>query len=134
MTVTLTAQDETTIRTAAWGTVTLLSFAGISGSAHKVATDASLALNAATGAVGHVIADKAGSVKIKGKSAAAIADQVLPALTESVRLLEAQDAAEAENFRNTITVAVAAANRAHKGEPGPVMAEMTRKIDEALGA
>ncbi|WP_026930049.1 hypothetical protein [Glycomyces tenuis] len=134
MTVNLSAQDETTIRTAAWGTVTLLSFAGIAGSAHKVGTEASLALNAATGAVGHVLAEQAGGVKIKGKSAAAIADQVLPALTASVKLLGEQDEAEAENFRTTITVAVEAANRAHKGEPSPTMAEMSRKITEALHA
>ncbi|THV27120.1 hypothetical protein [Glycomyces paridis] len=134
MTVELTAQDETTIRTAAWGTVTLLSFAGMSGSAHKVATDAALALNAATGVVGHVLAEKAHSVKIKGKSAAAVADQVLPALTASVALLAAQDGAEAENFRSTINVAVAAAERAHKGEPSPTLAEMIRKINGALDA
>lgn len=134
VTVTLTDQDKTTIRTAAYGAVTLLSFAGIAGSAHKVATDGSLALAAATGTVGHVLAEKTRDLKLKGKSAAAVADYVLPALTDSVRLLRAQDPAEAENFRTAVTVAVAAANRAHKGEPSPTMAEMTRKIDEALDA
>ena len=135
MSITLTVQDQTVIRTAAYGTVTLMSFAGIAGSAHKVSTDGSLALAAATGAVGHALAGaKAKDLKFPGKSAAAIADQVLPAITESVQLLEAQDPAEAENFRSTITVVLEAATRAHKGAPSPVMAEMTRKINEALNA
>jgi hypothetical protein len=134
MTVNLTAQDHTTIRTAAFGAVTLLSFAGLAGSAHKVATDGSLAYASATGAVGHVLASKKNDFKLQAKSAAVLADQVLPALTDSVRLLEAQDAAEAQNFKTTVTTAVEAANRAHKGEPSPSMAEMTRKITEALNA
>jgi hypothetical protein len=132
MSINLTAQDQTTIRTAAYGAVTLLSFAGIAGSAHRVATDGTLAFASATGEVGRVLASKRRDFKLKGKSAADYADYVLPALGESVRLLEAQDAAEAENFRTTITVAVAAANRAHKGAPSPTMAAMTRKITEAL--
>jgi hypothetical protein len=130
----LSTADQTTVATAAWGTVTLLSIAGIAGSTHKVATDASLALNATTGAVGHAIADNPKAAKIKGKNAADIADQVLPALTESVRILEAHDPAEAENFRNTITVVIEAANRAHKGEPSPTLAEMARKVTEAVNA
>ncbi|PRY60979.1 hypothetical protein [Glycomyces artemisiae] len=134
MTVELTAHDKTTIRTAAYGAVTLMSYAGIAGSAHKVATDGTLALTAATGAVGHVLAEKKRDFKLQAKSSAALADQVLPALTDSVKLLEAQDPAEAENFRRTITVAIAAANRAHRGEPSPTMADMTRKITEALDA
>jgi hypothetical protein len=133
MTINLTAQDEITIRTAAYGTVSLLSAAGIAGSAHKIGTDASLALAATTGAVGHVVANAKG-MKLKGKSTAELADQVFPAITESVRLLEAQDPAEAENFRTTIGVVIDAANRAHKGEPSPTMAEMTRKINEARNA
>jgi hypothetical protein len=134
MSINLTAQDKSTIRTAAFGAVTLLSFAGIAGSAHRVATEGSLAYASATGEVGHVLASKQNDFNVKGKSAAAIADYVLPALSESVALLKAQDEAEAENFRTTVTIAVEAANRAHKGEPSPVMAEMTRKITEALNA
>ncbi|MEU5871727.1 hypothetical protein AB0A73_09225 [Glycomyces sp. NPDC047369] len=133
MTVEITAQDEITIRTAAWGTVSLLAAAGIAGSAHKVATDAALALNATTGAVGHVVASAKGA-KLKGKSTAALADEVFPALTASVKLLEAQDPAEAENFRSTIAVVIEAAERAHKGAPSPTLAEMARKINEALAA
>ncbi|MDN3241012.1 hypothetical protein [Glycomyces tritici] len=134
MNVTLTAQDHTTIRTAAFGAVTLMSFAGIAGSAHKVATDGTLAYAAATGAVGHVLASKKNDFKLSAKSAAALADQVLPALTASVHLLQEQDAEEAANFRTTVVTAVEAATRAHKGEPGPSMAAMARKITEALDA
>ncbi|THV28370.1 hypothetical protein [Glycomyces paridis] len=128
----LTAQDKSVIRTAAFGAVTLMSYAGIAGSAHKVATEGTLAFASATGAVGHVLAAKTHDFKLKAKSAATLADQVLPALTASVTLLEAHDPAEAENFRTTINVAIAAANRAHKGAPSPAMAAMTAKIDTAL--
>ncbi|MQM28343.1 hypothetical protein [Glycomyces albidus] len=130
--LTLTAQDEITIRTAAWGTVSLMSAAGIAGSAHKVGTDASLALASATGAVGHVVASAKGA-KLKGKSTAELADHVFPALTESVRIL-GQDPEELENFRTLIGIVIDAANRAHRGGPSPVMAEMARKINEALDA
>jgi hypothetical protein len=134
MSINLTAQDQATIRTAAYGAVTLLSFAGLAGSAHRVATDGTLALASATGTVGHVLASKKRDIKFKGKSAAAIADQVLPALTASVRLLEAQDAAEAENFRSVVRIAVEAAGRAHQGVPSPTMAAMTATITDALDA
>ena len=134
MTVELTTRDKSTIRTAAFGAITLMSYAGIAGSAHKVATGGSLALAAATGAVGHVLAGKQRDFKLQAKSSAALADQVLPALTASVKLLKEQDPSEADHFRRTVTVAVEAANRAHKGEPSPTMAAMTRKITEALDA
>lgn len=134
MSINLTAADKSTIRTAAFGAVTLMAYAGIAGSAHKVATDGSLSYAAATGTVGHVLAEKKKDFKLEAKSAAALAEQVLPALAESVALLKAQDADEAENFRSTVTVAIEAATRAHKGEPSPSMAEMSRKISEALDA
>jgi hypothetical protein len=51
-----------------------------------------------------------------------------------VHLLQEQDAQEAANFRTTVVTAVEAATRAHKGEPGPSMAAMARKITEALDA
>ncbi|GAA2264117.1 hypothetical protein GCM10009853_016810 [Glycomyces scopariae] len=132
-TTTFSAQDVTTIRTAAWGAVSLMSAAGIAGSAHRVGTDASLALVAATGPVGHVVASAKGA-KLKGKSTAELADQVFPALTASVALLEARDPAEAEEFRSLIGIVVEAANRAHRGGPSPVMDDMSRKIAEAMNA
>ncbi|MGW0805789.1 hypothetical protein ACWD0F_22315, partial [Nonomuraea sp. NPDC002799] len=62
---------------------------------------------------------------------AAIADHVLPALTAAMSLLGKQDPAEAGNFRRTVLVAVEAATQ---GRPSPTLAEMARKITEALDA
>ncbi|MET8908950.1 hypothetical protein [Micromonospora sp. NPDC004551] len=134
MSVTLTDQDKQTLRTAAYGAVSLLSAADAAGSPHKVATDGSIALSSATGLVGHVLAEKSKLKHLNGRSVAEIADHVLPALTAATSLLREQDPAEADNFRRTVIVAVEAATRAHKGEPSPTMAEMTRKITEALDA
>ncbi|MGG7569565.1 hypothetical protein [Streptomyces sirii] len=132
MSLTLTDQDKLTLRTAAYGAVSLLAAADATGSPHKVATDGSIALASATGQVGHVLAEKSKVGNVDGKSVAEIADQVLPALTAAMSLLKLQDPAEADNFRSTVTVAIEAATRAHKGEPGPTMAAMTRKITGAL--
>ncbi|AWN24943.1 hypothetical protein [Streptomyces sp. NEAU-S7GS2] len=134
MSISLTDQDKLTLRTAAYGAVTLLSAADAAGSPHKVATDGSIALSSATGLVGHVLAEKPKGAKLDSKSVAGIADQVLPALTAAMSLLKRQVPAEADNFRSTVLVAIEAATRAHKGEPSPTMAEMTRKITEALDA
>ncbi|MFJ1708441.1 hypothetical protein [Kitasatospora sp. NPDC088346] len=62
------------------------------------------------------------------------ADQVLPALTAAMVLLKRLDQAEAENFRSTVLVALDAATRGLKGDPGPVLADITRKITSALDA
>ncbi|TQF07552.1 hypothetical protein E6W39_24740 [Kitasatospora acidiphila] len=132
-TLTLTAQDKATLRTAAYGAVSLLTAAGAAGGKpHRIATDGSIALASVTGAVGHVLAEKPGAVKLDGKNVAAIADQVLPALTEAMSLLKRQDPAEADNFRSTVAVALQAAT--HRCEPTPTMADMTRKITSALDA
>jgi hypothetical protein len=134
MSITLTDQDKLTLRTAAYGAVTLLAAAGATGSPHKIATDGSIALSSATGLVGHVLAEKSKIGDLNGKSVAAIADQVLPALTAAMSLLKKADPAEADNFRSTVLVAIEAATRAHKGEPGPTLTDMTRKITGALDA
>ncbi|WP_020578768.1 hypothetical protein [Actinopolymorpha alba] len=134
MSITLADQDNLTLRTAAHGAVSLMAAAGAAGSPHKVATAGSIALASATGLVGHVLAEGSQGTKLDSKSVATIADQVLPALTESMNLLKKQDPAEAENFRNTVLVAIEAATRAHKGEPSPTMTDITRKITEALDA
>ncbi|MFF5209313.1 hypothetical protein [Streptosporangium sp. NPDC000396] len=133
MSVTLTDQDKLTLRIAAWGAVSLMSAAGAAGSAHKAATEGSIALTSATGLVGHVLTKAPKGVKY-GKSTAALADQVLPALTAAMSLLKQQEPAEADNFRRTVIVAVEASARTHQGEPSPTMAEMARKITEALDA
>ncbi|MEU4228515.1 hypothetical protein AB0F17_29840 [Nonomuraea sp. NPDC026600] len=133
MSITLTDQDKLTLRTAAWGAVSLMSAAGAAGSAHKVATHGSIALTSATGPVGHVLTKAPRDVKW-GKSVADLADQVLPALTAAMSLLKQQDPAEAGNFRSTVTVAIEAAAQTHQGQPSPTMTEMARKITEALDA
>ncbi|MFC9998325.1 hypothetical protein [Nocardia sp. NPDC127526] len=131
ITAALTDQDKATLRTAAYGAVSLMS---ATGGAHKSSTAASIALTSATGLAGHVLASaKAKDIKLKGKNVAELADQVLPALSAAVQLLEQQDPAEAENFRRIVLVAIDAADHARKGQAGPIAAEMARKITAALG-
>lgn len=136
MSVTLTAQDQATLRTAAYGAVSLITAtSAVSGSAHKAATGGTLALAAATGSVGHVLAGvKAKDIELPGKNVAELADRVFPALTAAMNLLKQRDAAEADNFRSTVLVAVETATRTHKGAPSPTLTEMTRKITAALDA
>lgn len=134
MSLTLTDQDKLTLRTAAYGAVTLMSAADSAGKPHKAATEGSIALSSATGQIGHVLAEYPKDMKLDGKSVAAIADQVLPALTSAMALLQQQNAAEADNFRRTVLIAAEAAARTHQGRPSPTVTEMIRKITEALHA
>ncbi|NYI05800.1 hypothetical protein [Allostreptomyces psammosilenae] len=134
MSVTLTAQDKNTLRTAAYGAVSLLAAAGATSSPHKIATEGSIALNSATGLVGHVLAEKTKDIKLKGKSVAALADQVLPALTEAMGLLKKQDPTEADNFRGAVVIAIESATQSLKRQPSPALVDMTRKITEAIDA
>ncbi|MGH4033437.1 hypothetical protein ACQB60_31380 [Actinomycetota bacterium Odt1-20B] len=129
---TLTTEDKNTLRTAAYGAVSLLAAADATGSPHKVATHGTLALNAATGPIGHVLAEKSKIKGLYGKSTADLADHVLPALTAAMALLSEQVPAEAANFRSIVTVAVDAATQARKGAPSPAVAAMIRKINGAL--
>ncbi|WP_067543656.1 hypothetical protein [Nocardia crassostreae] len=129
ITVTLTDQDKATLRTAAYGAVSLIS---ATGAAHKASVAGSIALTSATGLVGHVLAAKARDIKLTVKNVAQLADQVLPALTAAVGLLQQQDPNEAESFRTTVLVAVDAA--LHSGKGGPATIEMARKITAALDA
>src|SRR5688572_17277755 len=105
----LTDEDRTTLRTAAYGAVTLLSTADAGGSPHKVATAGFLALNSAIGPIGYVLAEKSKVRHLNGRSVAEIADHVLPALTASTVLLAKQDPAQADSFRDIVAVAVDAA-------------------------
>lgn len=130
MSLALTDQDKTTLRTAAYGAVTLLA---ATGNPHKIATAGSMALTSATGQVGHVLATYPEGKDLAGKSTAEIADHVLPALTAAMHLLNKQAPAEADNFRRSVLVAVEA-SQTHQSKPGPTTAEMTRKITEALDA
>ncbi|NRQ30887.1 hypothetical protein HII36_03410 [Nonomuraea sp. NN258] len=130
MTINLTDQDKLTLRTAAWGAVSLISAASAGNSAHKAATEASIALTSATGLIGHVLAKAPKGVNW-GKTVAELADHVLPALTASAALLKQQAPDEADNFRRTILVAIEAAGH---GNPNPTATEMARKITEAIDA
>ncbi len=133
MTITLTEQDQSTLRLAAYGAVTLLAAAGAAGgSPHKMATNGSIALGAATGLVGHVLAKHPKAKDLNGKSVAEIADRVLPALTASMSLLKGHSPAEADNFRGAVVTAIGAAT--HRSEPSPVVADMITKITKALDA
>ncbi|MBF6182890.1 hypothetical protein [Nocardia otitidiscaviarum] len=130
-TVTLTDNDQATVRTAAYGAVALMAAAG---APHKGISHGSAALTSATGLVGHVLAAKSRDIQLPGKTTADLADQVLPALTAAVHLLGAHSPTEAANFRDTVLVAVDAAAKAGKREPGPAVAAMGRKIAAALDA
>ncbi|TQM29712.1 hypothetical protein [Nocardia bhagyanarayanae] len=130
ITVTLTDQDKSTLRIAAYGAVSLMAAAG---APHKAITHGSIALTSATGLVGHVLAAKSKDIHLQGKSVAELADQVLPSLTTAMRLL-GKYPGEADNFRGTVLVAVEAAAAPRKGESSPAMAVMARKITAALDA
>ncbi|WP_433180482.1 serine hydrolase domain-containing protein [Actinoallomurus sp. CA-150999] len=131
MSITLSDQDKSTLRTAAYGALSLMVAA--TGSPRKAAANASIALTAATGLVGHVLAAKAKDIELKGKTVAELADRVLPALTAAMKLLGEQAPAEADNFRCTILLAIEAAH-VHPDEPSTITAEMARKITAALDA
>ncbi|WP_330183383.1 hypothetical protein OHB26_06870 [Nocardia sp. NBC_01503] len=129
MSINLTAQDTATLRTAAYGAVSLYSAA--SSKPHKVSATGTVALLSATGPVGHALSAKARDIKLTGKNVAELADQVLPALSAAVTLLAEQDPAEAENFRSTVLVAIDTA-AVEADQSSPAAAEMTRKISVAL--
>ncbi|MEU2014123.1 hypothetical protein, partial [Nocardia sp. NPDC019302] len=120
MSITLSAQDKSTLRTAAYGAVSLI--AAATGSPRRAATSATIALTSATGLIGHVLATNAKDIELNGKTVAELADRVLPALTAAMRLLREQAPAEAGNFRSTILLALDAA-QVEPGKTGIVTAE-----------
>ncbi|MEV6068389.1 hypothetical protein AB0L82_17695 [Nocardia sp. NPDC052001] len=128
-TVTLTDQDKSVLRSAAYGAVSLLAAAGAKGNAQ-----ASIALTSATGVVGHVLSAKSRDIVLPGKTVAEFAEHVFPNLTAAMAILERQSPAEADNFRSTVLVAVEAAVHSRKGAPSPVVNAMARKIADALDA
>jgi hypothetical protein len=134
MSVTFSDPDKLALRTAAYGAVSLMAAAAGADSPHKVAAQGSIALNSATGPVGHVLSEKSPAGHLSGKSTAELADRVLPALTAAMDLLRKQAPEEADNFRSTVLVAVEASARARKNESSPTLAAMTRKITQALDA
>ncbi|MFI6316908.1 hypothetical protein ACIBG8_05285 [Nonomuraea sp. NPDC050556] len=134
MSITLTAQDKATLRTAAYGAVSLMAAADAAGSPHRSATHGSIALTSATGPIGHVLAAKTKDIDLVGNTVAELADVVLPALTEAMNLLRQQDQTEAGNFRAIVLLAVEAAAGTHQGPSSPALAAMTRTITAALDA
>ncbi|MFI9411501.1 serine hydrolase domain-containing protein [Nocardia gamkensis] len=131
MSIILSDQDKSTLRTAAYGAVSLM--AAATGSPRRAATSATIALTSATGLVGHVLATNAKDIELKGKTVAELADRVLPALTAAMRLLREQAPAEAGNFRSTILLALEAA-QVGPGKTGIVTDEMAGKVAAALDA
>lgn len=132
MPITLSEQDKSTLRTAAYGAVELMVAADATGRPHRAAVDGSIALGSGTGLVGHVLATYPKGMKLNSKTVADLADIVLPALAAAMSLLKKQAPAEADNFRDTVIVAVEAAARTHQGQPKPTLAGMIRKITAAL--
>ncbi|MCU1642047.1 MAG: hypothetical protein JWN03_2322 [Nocardia sp.] len=128
----LSKDDRRTLQTAAYGVVALLA-AGDPGliSSTRIGTAAGNALRTATGLVGHALNHNP-RPRLKAHTVAGVADIVLPALTSSINILTTKAPAEADNFRRTITTAIAAAEQHHSARPHPASAELIRKITAAL--
>ncbi|MFJ4188223.1 hypothetical protein [Kitasatospora sp. NPDC089509] len=127
----LTADEQTTLRKAAYGAVTLISLAypgALSATRENIA--GAKVLTGATGAVGRVLSGK-GKFELNGKTTADIADEVLPALAQTVATLEAKAPQESTEFRRVVTTAVRQAAAATRG-PKPAQADMIDKITAAL--
>ncbi|MEV0108260.1 serine hydrolase domain-containing protein [Nocardia sp. NPDC050799] len=131
MSITLSAEDKSTLRTAAYGAVSLM--AATTGSPRKAAANATIALTSATGLVGHVLAANTKDIELKGTTVAELADRVLPTLTAAMELLGKHAPAEAGNFRGTVLSALEAA-QVELDKPSAVTAEMARKVAAALDA
>lgn len=130
----LSAQDKDTIQMAAHGVATLMTSCapGVVGvlTSTRASTAAYKALSTATGLTGQILADKPRTRPFKG-NVTKTADRVLPALTESVKILDRAKQGEGDNFRRTLlAVAESAANA--NGGATPAESEMLRKIRDAL--
>lgn len=127
---TLTSDEQTTLRTAAYGAVTLLSMTRpgpISSTRQNMA--GATALTGATGIVGRILAAKE-KITLKGTTAE-VADQVLPALTQAVVILDTKAPAETAEFQRAVTTAVQQAIAATSG-PDQAQNDMATKITTAL--
>jgi hypothetical protein len=132
MAPTLTPDEQATLRKAAFGAVTLVSIAypGAVSTARENIAGAKV-LTGATGLTGEILSGK-DKVKLTGRSAAEIADEVLPALSATAAALDATDPAEADNFRTIVTTAAEQAAATGPG-PNPAQTLMIGKIKAALG-
>ena len=129
---TLTADDKNTLHAAAQGVVNLMAAADPGPlSSTKAGIAAGKALTTATGSIGHLLAANTHGIKFKG-TLAEVADQVLPKLTAAVNILKAKAPQEVDNFRHAIGTLIQSA--AGGGTPKPAVADITRKINEALSA
>ncbi|MEV7598909.1 MarR family transcriptional regulator [Kitasatospora sp. NPDC089797] len=128
----LNRSQKLTVQTAAHGVVTLMAAADPGAfSSARAGMAAGKALTSATGLTGRVLAEKPKGMKLNGKSTAALADQVFPALAAALTLLGEIDPAEADNFRSVIQVAVDAAVHT-RDSASPAMIAMADKIGAAL--
>lgn len=126
----LTIQERETIKTAAYGAVTLVSIAYPGAiSTTKINVVGAKVLTGATGVVGEVLAGK-DKVHIEGKSTSEIAATVLPALSAAVGVLQAKAPAEVDSFRRIVTTAL---EQSTGSNPNPAQAEMISKVKAALG-
>jgi len=133
-TPTLTADEKLTLQTAAHGVVSLMAAADPGPiSSTRFGMAGGKALSSGTGLVGRVLAEKPKGLDLGGGSTSEIADRTFTALSDSMTLLKAKAPGEVENFRETITVVMDAASRAHKGGAGPAETAVIRKVMTALG-
>ena len=121
--------EQQTLRTAAYGALSLM--AAATGSPREAVAHGVTALISATGPIGHVLATQAKDIELTGKTVAELAEKVLPALTAAVTLLRERAPMEAAAFRRTVLLVV---ETTQSPKPGPVAAEMGRKITAALDA
>lgn len=132
MSAQLSKQDKYTIQVAAHGVVALMaSSAPGAVTAPRAGIAAAKAMSTATGLTGEILAEKPPKLPFKG-SVAKTAEVVLPALTESVTILDSAEEGEGENFRRTMQMIAESAATAKGAPPTPAASEMLRKIEDAL--
>lgn len=130
----LTDDEKATLKTAAYGAVTLVSVA-CPGAISTVKTNmaGTRVLCGATGLAGQAINSKL-HAKIPGGSAAETAATVLPALTEAVSILQAKAPNEVDDFRRIVMIAVEQGASSSGDGINPAEAEMISKVKQALAA
>ena len=127
----LSAEGKYTIQLAAHGVIALMaSSAPGMLTAPRAAIAGAKALSTATGLTGHVLAEKPPRLPFHG-SVAKTAGLVLPALAESVEILDRAHNGERDNFRRTMAIVSESAATA-SGAQTAAESEMLRKIENAV--
>lgn len=128
----LTDAEQATLRTAAYGAVTLVSMAypGLWSSPYQNVAGAKV-LTGATGITGRVLSAKQ-KVDFDGSSTAEIAEQVLAALGDTVHTLQAKAPQEVAEFRRAVMSAVRQAAASSRRGEIPAETEMIQKIEATL--